>query len=95
MATEVNKILVGLGDGFGEELKQVTLHGGAEFMYANIIAFRGGYIHDEEGKLKTFTFGVGLYLKNTLKFDFGYYFGSSSNESRKGIKPLTFSLVIP
>jgi hypothetical protein len=95
VATEVNKIMVGLGDGFREELKQVTLHGGAEFMYANIIAFRGGYIHDEEGKLKTFTFGVGLYLKNTLKFDFGYYFGSSSNESRKGIKPLTFSLVIP
>ncbi len=95
VATEVNKIMVGLGDGFREELKQVTLHGGAEFMYANIIAFRGGYIHDEEGKLKTFTFGVGLYLKNTLKFDFGYYFGSSSNESRKGIKPLTFSLIIP
>jgi len=95
VATEVNKIIVGLGDGLREELKQVTLHGGAEFMYANIIAFRGGYIHDEEGKLKTFTFGVGLYLKNTLKFDFGYYFGSSSNESRKGIKPLTFSLVIP
>lgn len=95
VAAEVNKIIVGLGDGFREELKQVTLHGGAEFMYANIIAFRGGYIHDEEGKLKTFTFGVGLYLKNTLKFDFGYYFGSSSNESRKGIKPLTFSLVIP
>jgi len=94
VATEVNKILVGLGDGFGEELKQITLHGGAEFMYANTIAFRGGYIHDEEGKLKTFTFGVGLYLKNTLKFDFGYYFGSKSNESRKGIKPLTFTLVI-
>ena len=95
VAAEVNKMMVALGDGFREEMKQITLNGGAEFLYANTIAFRGGYIHDEEGKLKTFTFGVGLYLKNTLKFDFGYYFGSKINESRKGIKPMTISLVIP
>lgn len=94
VAAEVNKIMVGLGDGLGEELKQVTLNGGAEFMYANVIAFRGGYIHDEEGKLKTFTFGVGLCLKNRLKFDFAYYFGSESNESRKGIRPMTVTVII-
>ncbi len=95
VAGEVNKIMVGLGDGLKNEIKQVVLNGGAEFMYANTIAFRGGYIHDEEGKLKTFTVGVGIYIKNTLKFDFAYYFGSDVNESRKGIKPLTLTFVIP
>ncbi|HWR83877.1 MAG TPA: PorV/PorQ family protein [Candidatus Deferrimicrobium sp.] len=94
VAGETNKMMVSLGDGFSGELKQITLNGGAEFLYANTFALRGGYIHDEEGKLKTMTFGVGFYLKNTLKFDFGYYFGSQINESRKGIKPLTFSLII-
>ncbi len=94
-ASEVNKLMVGLGDGISEELKQVTFNTGWEVMYANTIAGRVGYIHDEEGKLKTFTFGVGLYLKNVFKFDFGYYFGSDVNESRKGIKPLTFSVIIP
>ncbi|MFH1373029.1 MAG: PorV/PorQ family protein [bacterium] len=94
-ASEVNKLMVGLGDGISEELKQVTFNTGWEVMYANTIAGRVGYIHDEEGKLKTFTFGVGLYMKNVFKFDFGYYFGSDVNESRKGIKPLTFSVIIP
>ncbi len=95
IAAEMNKMMVALADGFREELKQITFNTGVEFLYANTIAFRTGYIHDEEGKLKTLTFGVGLYLKNTLKFDFGYYFGSKVNESRKGIKPLTFSVVMP
>ncbi len=95
VAAEVNKVLVDMGGGFREELKQVVLNGGAEFLYANTIAFRTGYVHDEEGKLKTFTVGVGLYLMNTLRFDFSYYFGSDANRARKGIKPLTISLVIP
>lgn len=94
IAAQVNKMLVGLGDGFREELKQVTLHGGAEFLYANTIAFRGGYVHDEEGNLKSFTAGVGLYLLNTLRFDFAYYFASSENESRKGTKPITIAVAI-
>ncbi len=94
VASEINKEVADLDDGFREELKQVILNGGAEFLYANIIAFRAGYIHDEEGKLKTATAGVGLYLFNTFRFDFSYYFGSDVNEARKGIKPLTVTLVV-
>ncbi|MFQ6007801.1 MAG: PorV/PorQ family protein [Candidatus Zixiibacteriota bacterium] len=94
VAAEVNKEVADLNDGFREELKQVVLNGGTEFLYANTIAFRAGYIHDEEGKLKTATAGVGLYLFNTVRFDFAYYFGSDVNEARKGIKPLTVTLVI-
>jgi hypothetical protein len=94
VAAEVNKEVADLNDGFRQELKQVVLNGGAEFLYANTIAFRAGYIHDEEGKLKTPTAGVGLYLFNTVRFDFAYYFGSNVNEARKGIKPLTVTLVI-
>ncbi len=94
VAAQVDKMLVGLGDGVKEELKQVIMSGGAEFLYANIFALRGGYMHDEEGRLKTFTAGVGLYLKGTLRFDFGYYFGDSRNEARKGIKPLSLSISI-
>jgi hypothetical protein len=94
VAAEVNKEVADLNDGFRQELKQVVLNGGAEFLYANTIAFRAGYIHDEEGKLKTATAGVGLYLFSTVRFDFAYYFGSNVNEARKGIKPLTVTLVI-
>jgi len=95
VAGELNKEVVDLTDGFREEIKQVVLNAGAEFMYSDIIAFRAGYLYDEEGKLKTATAGVGLYLLNSLRFDFSYYFGSDVNEARKGIKPLTFTVVIP
>ncbi|MEW5993247.1 MAG: PorV/PorQ family protein [Candidatus Zixiibacteriota bacterium] len=95
LSTQVNKMLVGLGDGIREELKQVTLHVGAEFLYANIFALRGGYMHDEEGKLKTPTAGVGLNLKDMLRFDFAFYFGDNDNEARKGIKPVSLSIRIP
>jgi ligand-binding sensor domain-containing protein len=95
VAAEVNKEVVDLTGGFRQEIKQVILNGGAEFLYSDIIAFRAGYLHDEEGKLKTVTAGVGLYLFNSLRFDFSYYFGSDVNEARKGIKPLTLTVVIP
>ncbi|MFQ5499294.1 MAG: PorV/PorQ family protein, partial [Candidatus Zixiibacteriota bacterium] len=69
---EVNKLLVGLNDGVSEEIKQVVYNGGAEFMYANIFAVRAGYIFDEEGKIKSPTFGAGISPANLLKFDFAY-----------------------
>ncbi|MDZ4722983.1 MAG: PorV/PorQ family protein [candidate division Zixibacteria bacterium] len=70
---EVNKLLVGLNDRFDREIsKQIILNGGAEFMYANLLAIRGGYIYDNEGKVKTFTFGLGLSAFDVLRFDFSY-----------------------
>ena len=70
--SEMNKSLVGVDDGFKEELKQMVFNSGAEFSYADIFAVRGGYIHDEEGDIKTITIGVGLSPINKLNFDFAY-----------------------
>ncbi len=72
LTAELNKLLVGLDDGIGEELKQTVFNGGAEFTYANLISARAGYIFDEEGDIKTMTLGFGLSLFDRLKFDFGY-----------------------
>jgi hypothetical protein len=63
-------------------LKQLILNFGAEFLYANMFALRAGYIHDEEGDVKTMTLGVGLSLYDKLKFDFSYI-PSGSTESLK------------
>ncbi|MEW6413347.1 MAG: PorV/PorQ family protein [Candidatus Zixiibacteriota bacterium] len=72
LTSEVNKSLVGVDDSFREELKQLVLNGGAEFLYANLLALRGGYIFDEEGDIKTATVGVGLGPVGIFKFDFSY-----------------------
>lgn len=82
VTAEVNKILVGLNDGLSEELKQLVLNVGGEFLYAKMFAIRGGYIHDEEGDVKAMTLGVGLSLFDKLKFDFSYI-PSGSTESLK------------
>jgi hypothetical protein len=73
LTAEANKILVGLDDGVGDELvSELVLNGGLEFMYANLFAVRAGYIYDQEGKIKTVTFGAGLKLLERFKFDFAY-----------------------
>lgn len=72
ITAEMNKLLVGLNDGFGEELKQTVFNGGAEFTYAHLISARVGYINDQEGDIRTMTLGLGLALFDKLKFDFAY-----------------------
>ena len=72
VTAEVNKMLVGVDDGLGEELKQLILNGGAELEYAKLIALRAGYIYDEEGDVKTATVGAGLFLLQKFRFDFSY-----------------------
>ncbi len=79
VTSEINKILVGLDDGFSEELKQLIINSGVEFLYADIFALRGGYIYDEEGNVKTLTLGVGLTLLSKFKFDFAYIPSNSSS----------------
>lgn len=72
ITSEINKSLVGVDDGFSEELKQMVFNGGGEFMYANLFALRAGYIYDEEGDIKTITLGFGLQPLTNFKFDFAY-----------------------
>ncbi len=86
VTSEINKILVGLDDGLKEELKQLVLNSGAEFLYANMFALRAGYIHDEEGDVKTITLGVGLALFDKLKFDFSYIPSGSTESLRNTLR---------
>lgn len=90
--TEVNKIMVGLDDGFSEELQQLVINSGAEFLYANVFALRAGYIYDQEGDVKTPTLGVGLSLLNRYKFDFSYI-PSGSNEALKNTLRISLSVL--
>jgi len=73
ITAEANKSLVDVG-----ELKEVIYNVGAEYVYADLIAPRVGYIYDEEGNVKTPTVGVGIYILNKLRFDFSYIPSSSS-----------------
>jgi hypothetical protein len=67
---EANKLLVG---SFTKDIATSAVYNtGAEFVYANLIALRAGYIYDQEGKIKLFTIGAGLDLLNRFKFDFAY-----------------------
>jgi hypothetical protein len=70
--SEINKLLVGLGDGVSDELQQTVLNGGAEFTYANLISVRAGYIYDQEGSIKTPTLGAGLRPIDLLQLDFSF-----------------------
>lgn len=70
--SEVNKSLVSMNDNFSQELKEAIFNGGFEFMYSNLVAFRAGYIYDEEGDVKTVTLGFGVAPLSQFKFDFAY-----------------------
>jgi len=54
-----------------EEFRKMIAHIGAEYWYNNMIALRAGYWHDEEGKVKPWTFGFGLRY-SLYELDFGY-----------------------
>jgi carbohydrate-selective porin OprB len=61
-------------DGFGEELKEITTSIGAEYLFNNTFAVRGGYFNEIEmkGNRKYFTMGVGFKLDQKYGFDFAY-----------------------
>ena len=61
-------------DGFGEELKEVTTSIGAEYLFNDTFAIRGGYFNESEmkGNRKYFTLGVGFKLDQKYGFDFAY-----------------------
>ena len=76
IVAEANKSLAGIGD-LKDEMKEVVLNGGAEYWYGSFIAFRGGYVYDQEGDVKTPTLGFGLSY-SAFKFDFAYIPSSES-----------------
>ena len=78
VTAEVNKMLVGMDDGFSQELEEAIFNGGAEFLYANIFAVRAGYTYDQEGNVKNLTLGAGLTPLRNMAFDFSYIPSNSS-----------------
>ncbi len=59
--------------GLKEELHEITIGGGAEYWYANILAARMGYFyeHHTKGGRQYLTFGIGIRY-NVVVFDFSY-----------------------
>jgi hypothetical protein len=65
-------------DGFGEELREVTLALGAEYMYRDVFAFRAGYFSESEtkGSRKFISFGAG-FVYEIVDIDISYLFSTS------------------
>jgi hypothetical protein len=66
----------------------VIVNGGIEYRYASFFALRAGYIHDEQGDVKTPTLGVGL-AYSMFRFDFAYI---PSNDEVPLANTMRFSL---
>lgn len=49
---------------------QITLRGGCEARLYSILALRAGYIYDDPGEIKGFTFGAGVSWREWAGFDF-------------------------
>ena len=62
LTTEINRPMV-------EWDRSNTYHVGTEFLYANMIALRLGYIHDHDGNIKSATYGLGFVINNKVRID--------------------------
>jgi hypothetical protein len=77
----VEGIFSSFGDapgGFSEEIKEFTYAFGAEYLYNNAFALRGGYFHEsaDKGNRQYFTLGGG-FKTNALNIDLSYLINSS------------------
>jgi hypothetical protein len=66
--------------GFKEEMQEVMIALGAEYVYANALALRGGYFYENpnKGSRRYFTLGLGLMYKS-FGFDFAYLIPTDQN----------------
>ena len=81
--TAIGGILGSFGDapdGFSEELKEVNLSLGAEYVYNEMFALRTGYFHRsaDKGGNPYFTAGFGVRLEKKYGLDFAYLIPSGS-----------------
>lgn len=67
-------------DGFSEELKEINLSLGAEYVYNDMFALRTGYFHRsaDKGGNPYFTAGFGVRLEKKYGLDFAYLIPSGS-----------------
>lgn len=81
--------------GFGEEMKEFQLSGGAEYWYNNQFALRAGYFweHKTKGDRRYFTTGLGLKY-NLFGFNFAYLIPAGSGVNRNPLSnTLRFSVL--
>ncbi|MEA5427218.1 type IX secretion system outer membrane channel protein PorV [Arcicella lustrica] len=85
-STAIGGILGSFGDapdGFSEELKEINLSLGAEYLYNDLFALRGGYFFEDasKGGRKYFTAGFGVKLEKKFGLDFAYLIPVSSGNA--------------
>ena len=63
-----------------EEMQEIIIGGGVEYVYANALALRGGYYYENpnKGSRRHFTLGLGLMYKG-FGFDFAYLIPTDQN----------------
>jgi hypothetical protein len=66
---DMSKLLMNFDESFGDELGQAVYSGGAEYIYAKMVAVRAGYYRDKAGEINGLTLGFGFSYKN-LSFDY-------------------------
>ena len=66
--------------GFREELQEINISAGVEYVYNKVLAVRGGYFYENKhkGGRQYFTLGAGLKL-NVLEIDFSYLLPRGNN----------------
>ncbi len=100
LAFDVNKLLVNRSSDGADAVAEALINAwgnndyilnlGGEYWYADIIALRAGYNHDEAGKVKFLSFGAGLRYAN-YQFDFAYV---AAPEGHPLSDTMRFSLMI-
>jgi hypothetical protein len=69
VAADGSKLLMNLDDPLSEELGQAVYSGGAEYVYAKMVAVRAGYYRDRWGEITGLTLGFGFAYRD-LSFDY-------------------------
>jgi hypothetical protein len=73
----------GSGTVFEENVRQTVYNTGAEYVYANVVALRGGYLLDITGERRELDIGLGFMLSDILQID-GAFIRSFDNGIRNG-----------
>lgn len=73
----------GTGSVWNENLRQTVYNTGAEYVYANVVAVRGGYLLDITGERRELDIGLGFMLSDILQID-GTFIRSFDNGIRNG-----------
>jgi len=66
---DAQKLLMNFDESFADELGQAVYSGGAEYVYAKMVAVRAGYYRDKVGEITGLTLGFGFSYKD-LSFDY-------------------------